>query len=167
MRKLLSAGLAVWFGTFAVIPTIYAQEPVDREMIARIREEGLKRAKVYETFSHFTEVIGPRLTGTPAHKAAAEYARDRLKEWGLQNTRLEPWEFGRGWTLEKQTIEMIEPRYLPLMGYAEAWSSSTAGEIVGAPLMLGAMPCVKGSSGMSSSSVAKASTGHAQRCHLR
>ncbi len=137
MRKLLSAGLAVWFGTFAVIPTIYAQEPVDREMNARIRDEGLKHSKVYEAFTHFTEVIGPRLTGTPAHKAAAEYARDKLKEWGLQNPRLEPWEFGRGWTLEKLTIEMIEPRYMPLMGYAEAWSSSTAGEIVGAPLMLG------------------------------
>ncbi|HYX31442.1 MAG TPA: M20/M25/M40 family metallo-hydrolase, partial [Pyrinomonadaceae bacterium] len=91
----------------------------------------------YETFTHFTEVIGPRLTGTPAHKAAAEYARDKLKEWGFDSARLEPWEFGRGWTLEKQTIEMIEPRYMPLEGYAEAWSSSTAGEIVGTPLMLG------------------------------
>ena len=137
MRKLLSPGLAVWLGLFAIIPTVCAQEPVDREMIAKIREEGLKRSKVYETFTHFTEVIGPRLTGTPAHKTAAEYARDRLREWGLPNPRLDSWEFGRGWTLEKLTIEMIEPRYLPLMGYAEAWSSSTAGEIVGAPLMLG------------------------------
>ena len=90
MRKLLSTGLAVWFSVFANVPTVFTQEPVDREMIARIREEGLKRSKVYETFTHFTEVIGPRLTGTPAHKAADEYARDRLKEWGLQNPRLEP-----------------------------------------------------------------------------
>jgi hypothetical protein len=137
MRKLLSAGFAIWLGLFPIISTASAQEPVDAAMNAKIREEGLKRSKVYETFTHFTEVIGPRLTGTPAHKTAAEYARDRLKEWGLQNARLEPWEFGRGWTLEQQTIEMIEPRYMPLMGYAEAWSSSTSGEIVGAPLMLG------------------------------
>jgi hypothetical protein len=106
-------------------------------MNAKIREEGLKRSRVYETFTHFTEVIGPRLTGTPAHKTAAEYARDKLKEWDVPNARLEPWEFGRGWTLEKQTIEMIEPRYMPLLGYAEAWSSSTAGEISGTPLLLG------------------------------
>ena len=137
MRKLLAPAFAVWLGLFPVFSSAYAQEPVDREMIAKIREEGLKRSKVYPTFTYFTEVIGPRLTGTPAHKAAAEYARDRLKEWGAQNPRLEAWEFGRGWTLEKLTIEMIEPRYLPLMGYAEAWSSSTAGEIVGMPLMLG------------------------------
>jgi hypothetical protein len=137
MRKLLSAGFAIWFGLFPVVMTARGQEPVDAAMIAKIREEGIKRSKVYETFTHFTEVIGPRLTGTPAHKTAAEYARDRLKEWGLQNPRLEAWEFGRGWTLEKQTIEMIEPRYMPLVGYAEAWSSSTSSEIVGTPLMLG------------------------------
>ena len=136
-RKLSSAVFAFWLGLFPIVLTARAQEPVDSAMNARIREEGLKRSKVFETFTHFTEVIGPRLTGTPAHKTAAEYARDKLKGWGLQNARLEPWEFGRGWTLEKQTIEMIEPRYMPLIGYAEAWSSSTAGEIVGTPLMLG------------------------------
>jgi carboxypeptidase Q len=141
MRKLLVAGFAVWLGLVPL--TAYAQEPIDREMIAKIREEGLKRSKVYATFTHFTEVIGPRLTGTPAHKAAAEYARDRLKEWGAENPRLDAWEFGRGWTLEKLTIEMIEPRYLPLMGYAEAWSSSTAGEITGTPLMLGGKPAAE------------------------
>jgi carboxypeptidase Q len=145
MRKLLATWFAVSltlcpFASLANAQEPVAQEPIDREMIARIREEGLKRSKVYDTFTHFTEVIGPRLTGTPAHKTAAEYARDKLKEWGLGNPRLEPWEFGRGWTLEKQTIEMIEPRYLPLMGYAEAWSTSTAGEIVGTPLMLGGKP---------------------------
>ena len=97
-------------------------------MIAKIREEGLKRSKVYPTFTYFTEVIGPRLTGTLAHKAAAEYARGQVERMGARRTaRLEAWEFGRGVDLEKLTIEMIEPRYLPLMGYAEAWSSSTCG----------------------------------------
>src|SRR6185369_6309148 len=136
MRKLLAAGFAIWLGVCPLV-TAQGQEPVNAAVNARIREEGLKRSKVYDTFTHFTEVIGPRLTGTPAHKTAADYARDRLKEWGLGTARLEPWEFGRGWTLEKQTIEMIEPRYMPLIGYAEAWSSSTPGEIVGTPLMLG------------------------------
>ena len=36
-----------------------------------------------------------------------------------------------------------------------------------APLMVGVMRCVKGSSGMTSSTAASASTGHAARCHLR
>lgn len=81
-------------------------------MIAKIRDEGLNRSQAHATFAHFTEVIGPRLTATPAYKTAAEYAQGKLKEGGLENARLEAWELGRGWTLEKFTLEMIEPRYM-------------------------------------------------------
>jgi hypothetical protein len=48
----------------------------------------------------------------------------------MTNAHLEPWEFGRGWELEKLTIEMVEPRYMPLIGYAEAWTPSTPGELL-------------------------------------
>jgi carboxypeptidase Q len=61
-----------------------------------------------------------------------------LAAYGLSNARLEPWKFGRGWTLEKLTVEMIEPRYLPLVGYADAWSASTPGEVVATPIFIGA-----------------------------
>ena len=81
-------------------------------------------------FDEFTVSIGPRLTASPAHKRAAEFARERLASYGLENARLEPFHFGRGWTLEHLTIEMIEPRYFPLIGYADAWSPSTSGEII-------------------------------------
>ncbi len=50
---------------------------------------------------------------------------------------MEPFQFGRGWTLEKLTVEMISPRYLPLIGYADAWSPSTNGELVASPVFLG------------------------------
>ncbi len=115
----------------------FAQEPVDRAIITKIRDEGVNRSQVHHTFTHFTEVIGPRLTATPAYKTAAEYSQSKLKEWGLENPRLEAWEFGRGWELQKFTLEMIEPRYMPLIGYPEAWSAATAGELTAAPLFLG------------------------------
>ncbi len=86
--------------------------------------------KVLEPFDMFANTIGPRLTASPAHKRAAEWARDTLRKWGISNARLEAWEFGRGWELEKLTIEMVEPRYMPLTGYAEAWTPSTPGELV-------------------------------------
>jgi hypothetical protein len=79
-------------------------------MIAKIRDEGMNRSQVLKMFTHFTEVIGPRLTGSPQVKAASTYGKTRLAEWGLENPRLEAWEFGRGWSLEKFSIEMIEPR---------------------------------------------------------
>ena len=112
-----------------------AQGP-DLGVLARIRAEAMERAQVGPVFDMFTVTIGPRLTASPAHKRAADYARGRLEGYGLSDARLEAWHFGRGWTMEKLTVEMIEPRYLPLIGYADAWSPSTAGEITGAPVWI-------------------------------
>jgi carboxypeptidase Q len=97
-------------GTFIVIVpflvnTLFAQETVDSSVIAKIRDEGLNRSQVLKTFEHFTEAIGPRLTGSLAAKAADDYAVQTLKQGGIANAHLEPWEFGRGWQLEKSTIE--------------------------------------------------------------
>jgi len=110
-------------------------EPVDAAANAKIRDEGLNRSQVQALFSALVDGIGPRLAGSPEHKRAAEWARDQLGKWGLSNPRLEPFEFGRGWTLDKFTIEMVEPRYMPLLGYPEAWSPSTAGDVL-APIVV-------------------------------
>jgi carboxypeptidase Q len=123
-----------------VTMTAGAQTQGGDPTLARIRSEGLERSQAGPVFDMLTVTIGPRLTASPAHKRAAEWARDRLASHGLANARLEPWKFGRGWTLEKLTVEMVEPRYLPLIGYADGWSPSTNGEIVAAPVFLGGKP---------------------------
>ena len=120
------------FGSQAV-----AQENVDQATIAKIRAEGLQRSQVAATFNMLTNVIGPRLTGSPAHKSAADWSRQQLQTWGLSNARLEAFEFGRGWTLEKLTLELTAPRYLPLSGYPEAWTPATRGVLTGVPVYLG------------------------------
>jgi hypothetical protein len=130
--------LAIAGAALVVMPArAAAQEPVDRAMVARIRAEGLEHSRAVEMFNQFTNVIGPRLTGTPAHKQAADYARARLTEFGMSGARLEPFPFGRGWTLEKLTLEMTAPRYFPIVGYPEAWTPPTRGVITGAPVYLG------------------------------
>src|SRR5215510_8844070 len=105
--------------------TLIAQDRTSEmaRTLGDIRREGLERSQVMTAFDEFVTVIGPRLTGSPAHKAAADWAKTTLTSWGLSEAHLEPWEFGRGWVLDRQVIEMIEPRYMPLIGYAEAWSS--------------------------------------------
>src|SRR5206468_4898824 len=113
-----------------------AQPPTDRDVLARIRVEGMERSQAAPVFNHLTIDIGPRLTASPAHKRAVEWTRDRLLSYGLANVLVEPWTFGMGWTLDKLTIEMVEPRYLPLLGYADGWSRSTSGEVVGAPIVV-------------------------------
>jgi carboxypeptidase Q len=112
-----------------------AQTPAD--VVTRIRNEGMEHSQVQRVFDTLTIDIGPRLTASPAHKRAAEFVRAELASYGLENARLEPWTFGRGWTLEKLTLELVEPRYLPLIGYADGWSAPTSGELVATPLFIG------------------------------
>ena len=120
-------------GCIAVGGFLHAQTGVDGDVLAKMRAEGTERSRAARVFDMLTVDIGPRLTASPAHKRAADFARAELAADGLANPRLEPWPFARGWTLDKLTIEMVEPRYMPLIGYAEGWSPATAGEIVAAP----------------------------------
>lgn len=124
----------VWICSWAMA---FGQTTVDREIFAKIRAEAMEHSQAAPVFDEFTASFGPRLTASPAHKRAAEYGRDRLAAYGLSNAHLEPFHFGRGWSLEHLTVEMIEPRYFPLIGYADGWSPSTSGDIVAAPVWIG------------------------------
>lgn len=115
---------------FISAATILAQQPSPsptpdpNDPITRIREEGLKRSQVMETLSYLSDVIGPRLTGSPNMKRANDWTRDQLSKWGLQNAHLESWgPFGRGWVLKSFDAEVIEPQAIPLIAYPKAWSS--------------------------------------------
>src|SRR5262245_6259206 len=113
MTRLMTAALVTASCVF-----LTAQSAGDQATFAKIRAEGMERSQAAPVFEYLTIDIGPRLTASPAHKRAAEWVRDRLTSYGLANVHLEPWQFGRGWTLERLTVEMVEPRYLPLIGYA-------------------------------------------------
>ena len=107
------------------------------DALARIRAEGLQRSRALALYRTLTDEIGARLTGSPAHVRAANWARDRFMEWGLTNPHLEPYEFGRGWQLEHISAEMTEPRYFPLIAHGEAWTPSTKGVMSGRAIYVG------------------------------
>ncbi len=127
------------FAMMAVTTHAAAQRPerIDSAMNASIRAEALDHSHVVDLFDHLTNVIGPRLTGTPAYKQAADWASAELKTYGMSAVHLESWPFGRGWTLEGFTLEMTSPRFFPLIAYPEAWTPSTAGTITGKPVYIG------------------------------
>jgi carboxypeptidase Q len=136
MRSLFAASLVV-VALGIASPSIPAQEAVDLAIAARIREEGLQRSRAQELYLTLGDAIGARLTGSPAHAQAARWARERLAEWGLANARLEPFRFGRGWSLERISVEMTAPRYMPLIAYADAWTPSIAGVLSGRAVYIG------------------------------
>jgi hypothetical protein len=128
--------LRILLSLLVVATPLAAQERVDAAMNAKIRAEGFERSPVVQMFDTIATVIGPRLTGSAAFFRAANYAKQKLLGFGASNAHLEALPFGRGWELDRFFIEMIEPRYAPLLGYPEAWSPSTPGEIVATPVLL-------------------------------
>jgi hypothetical protein len=108
------------------------QESVDWGMMTRIRDEGFSDSKVMQTLQMLTDVHGPRLTGSPNARRAADWARQELENFGLQNPHLESWgPFGRGWSFDRSSVVMIAPNSAVLTAYPKAWTPGTDGLVKG------------------------------------
>lgn len=100
------------------------------DMLSRIRKEAMERSQIMKTMHMFTDLYGPRLTGSPNHKAAAEWAVKQMTAWGLENAHLEPWDFKHpGWLNERLTAHLISPVKDPLVCEVLAWTPSTKGTV--------------------------------------
>lgn len=129
----LALALALVLGAGTAPATPGAEEPVDLAMVTRIRDEAFNNSKVMDTLAHLTDVIGPRLTGSPQLREANEWTRGQLESWGLQGARLEKWgPFGRGWTFERASVHMVSPAAVPLIALPKAWTPGTDGPRRGA-----------------------------------
>jgi carboxypeptidase Q len=108
--------------------SLFAQEKIDMDMMSKIRTEGLSNSGVMDIAFHLTDASGPRLMNSPGFFRAANWAKSKLKDWGLENSALEPWgTFGKGWELQKSYIAMVSPYYKPLIGMPKTWTSGTNG----------------------------------------
>ena len=76
--------------------SLAAQEPVYWDVVQQIMEEAFENSHVMENASWLTDVFGPRNSKSSGYVEASEWAKERLKEYGLSNARLEPFEFGVG-----------------------------------------------------------------------
>jgi carboxypeptidase Q len=106
------------------------QERVDLGVVHQIKAEAFQNSKVMDTVFQLTDVYGPRLTNSPQFRAAGEWAVKQLKEYGLDNVKLEKWgPFGRGWAYTSYAGFIDEPQYQPLIGYPLAWTPGTDGPL--------------------------------------
>jgi carboxypeptidase Q len=114
-----------------------ATDVADLDAIYRIKEEGLSNSRVMNTLSYLTDVHGPRLTNSPGMRAAAEWAKTQLTEWGLSNVHFETWgPFGRGWANDRFSAQMVEPQGFPLLAFPKAWTPGTNGPVTAEAVMV-------------------------------
>src|SRR5262249_24726274 len=92
----------------------------------KIMDEAKNGSEVMATLTYISDIIGPRLTGSPALKRANEWAADKMRSYGLSNVHLEPYTIVAGWERGTAFARIIEPdngRTLTIA--AEGWAPST------------------------------------------
>ncbi len=128
MRHLLLAATAA---VIAMPVAVSAQDNVTN----RIIDEGTNHSQVMPTVQHLTDVIGPRMTNSPAMRVAEKWTADRFAQWGLKNVHKEAFPFGRGWTIERSSVRMTTPRVVQLTAIPIAWTPATQGTLT-APVIV-------------------------------
>ena len=124
MKKMIGLGIIA----LLAIPTINFAQEVDASMMQKIREEGLQHSKVMDIAFNLTDKNGSRLANSEGYMRAANYAKETLSGWGVENARLEAWgEFGKGWDLEKMYLAITAPYYKPLLAWPKTWTAGTKG----------------------------------------
>jgi hypothetical protein len=127
----MAAAAITTYSLLAPAATV-AQQAIPAGINAAIRKEGMENSKIMNTMHYFTDLYGPRLTGSPNHVNAAKWAAEEMKRWGFDHTELEPWDFGHpGWVNERNTGVMLSPVQDTLTYEVLAWTPSTKGAVAG------------------------------------
>ncbi|MET0753663.1 MAG: M20/M25/M40 family metallo-hydrolase [Pyrinomonadaceae bacterium] len=139
MKKMRTIKSTTFLLVFAFIlqtvPFISAQQTDD--INAKIRAEGKNNSQIMKTLHVFTDVYGPRLTGSLNHKAAAEWAVQQMKTWGFDMAQLEPWDFGHpGWVNERASGFITSPVQDTLTFEVLAWTPGTKKAVKGQAFQL-------------------------------
>jgi len=131
MLKRLVALTMVWALILSLLSISVVAQNGSADMVSHIRKEAMERSEIMKTMHMFTDLYGPRLTGSPNHKAAAEWAVKQMTAWGLENAHLEPWDFKHpGWANERLSAHLISPVKDALVCEALAWTPSTMGTVI-------------------------------------
>ena len=140
LRKLVA--LTVFVCLLSPLPVSSQDTPSKREREEteaywKIRREGTENSQIMQTVHVLSDVYGPRLTGSPNHRAAAEWALKQMQSWGLRNAHLEPWNFGHpGWLNERFSAHITSPVKDQLTCEVLAWTPSTNGTVTGRAIQL-------------------------------
>jgi carboxypeptidase Q len=117
--------------TQKAVPQFAAHVPSNGDLVGRMIDEGLNHSHTAADLEYLTDVIGPRLSGSPEMQRATEWTQQKFREYGMDRTALEGWTFGVGWTRGPMTLRMLSPQRRELQGVSWAWSPGTNGPLAG------------------------------------
>lgn len=112
-----------------------SQTAVDTTGAGALVDQAMNHSEVMQNLEYLGDMIGPRLTGSPAMERANHWTADRFKAYGLTAT-LEPWQYGVSWERGPATFRITAPFQRNLVGHSWAWTAGTRGKTVGGPVVL-------------------------------
>ncbi len=109
--KRISAVLFVFAMILQTAPIVSAKSSVlTDEIVEKIRKEAMENSQIMNTLHYYTDVYGPRLTGSPNLEKAGKWSMKQMKDWGFDRVAMEPWDFGSpGWTNDKAAGAIVSP----------------------------------------------------------
>lgn len=131
-RALVAAMLAT--GLLAY-PSRAQQYPSTDPVIRAIWNEGMDNSQLPRLAQTFLDSLGPRLTGSPAIKAANDWMVKTYTSWGIP-ARNEPYGTWPEWARGISHIDLLSPRVRTLEGGLLAWSPGTGGRDVTGPAIV-------------------------------
>jgi len=129
--------LLLWSMALLLLPkTLEAQQfPVADPVLSAIWSEGMERSQIYHLAQTLSDSIGPRLPGSPAFDAAADWILGTYQSWGVPG-RTEEYGTWRAWERGITHVDLLEPRVRALDGMMQAWSPGTDGPVSGPVVIL-------------------------------
>jgi carboxypeptidase Q len=106
------------------------------EIAAQLGRSALRDSGALEIVTDLTTEIGPRLAGSEAEKRAADWAKRRFEQLGLENARIESFPIERGWVRGIETATITSPSPQSLIITALGGSIATPPEGIEAEVAL-------------------------------
>lgn len=101
---------------------------IDQQIINDVKEH----SEIKPNLTYLSDVIGPRMTGSPNLKRANEWTAKKFREYGLEEVRMEPWEIPAAWERGFVNMKLVDPdNGRHITAASMAWTPGTNGKITG------------------------------------
>jgi hypothetical protein len=124
-----------WLATLALAAPLPGQSAVDTSGSGALIAEAVERSEVMENLRYLSDVIGPRLSGSPGMRRANDWTAERFRSYGL-TAALEPFDFGVTWERGPLSLRIVHPFDRAITGHSWAWTAGTDGKIRKGPVVL-------------------------------
>lgn len=142
MRRFARFAAAAAVALACAAPASAQTLPTNDPVLRRIWEMGMDQSKTYDLAQVLTDSIGPRLTGSPGHRAGNEWLARTYASWGIP-ARQEKYGTWSSWRRGVSHVDLVTPRVRSLEGTMLAYSPGTGGRPVTAGVVI--LPNVKDS----------------------